>query len=107
MLHICASWGQIPINSKLTRELIKILLHLYNAPLKIPAGKNTNKPFMKSIHRIVFIILFILSTGIVFGQMNKQPFKFDDLQKLVNLSDPKISPGGSRDILIKPFNIFL
>jgi len=55
---------------------------------------------MNAINRIVFIIISVLSTGIIYAQANKKPFQLDDLQKLVNLSEPKISPDGSRIAVI-------
>lgn len=55
---------------------------------------------MSAINRIVFILLPVLSTGIIYAQPGKKPFQLDDLQKLVNLVEPKISPDGSRIAVI-------
>ena len=51
--------------------------------------------FMKLICQIIAIFLFILSSGNTFSQTKKEPFNLVDLRKLVNLSDPVISPDGN------------
>jgi len=53
---------------------------------------------MKSTTKTVFII--VLTAGIIFAQSNKKPFQLKDLRKLVNISDPQISPDGSRIAVI-------
>jgi dipeptidyl aminopeptidase/acylaminoacyl peptidase len=55
---------------------------------------------MKSTYQIIAIFLFILLSGTIFSQTAKRPFTLEDLRKLVNLSDPVISPDGSRIAVI-------
>ncbi len=52
------------------------------------------------IQTIVFIVFFALTSGIVLAQSGKQPFQVTDMRKLVNLSDPRVSPDGSRIAVI-------
>jgi len=53
---------------------------------------------MKSIAKTFFIL--ILTFGVILAQSNKKPFQLKDLRKLVNISDPQISPDGSRIAVI-------
>ena len=53
---------------------------------------------MKSITKTFFIL--ILTFGVTLAQSNKKPFQLKDLRKLVNISDPQISPDGSRIAVI-------
>ena len=53
---------------------------------------------MKSIIKTIFI--FVLTAGVLFAQSNKKPFQLKDLRKLVNISDPQISPDGSHIAVI-------
>lgn len=49
---------------------------------------------MKSNSYSLLILIIFLFSGIGTAQNVKQPFKLDDLRKLVGLSSPKISPDG-------------
>ncbi len=49
---------------------------------------------MKSNSYLLLILIILLFSGISTAQNAKQPFKLDDLRKLVGLSSPKISPDG-------------
>ncbi len=51
---------------------------------------------MKPIIAINFVLYLFFSCFTAFPQTSKQPFQLEDLRKLVNISDPAISPDGNR-----------
>jgi dipeptidyl aminopeptidase/acylaminoacyl peptidase len=51
---------------------------------------------MKPIKFIISLLLFICLTSAVSGQTGKNPFQLTDLRKIVNISDPQISPDGKQ-----------
>jgi dipeptidyl aminopeptidase/acylaminoacyl peptidase len=55
---------------------------------------------MKSIKVIVSLLLFICLSSLILGQTGKKPFQLTDLRKIVNVSDPQISPDGSQVAVI-------
>ena len=55
---------------------------------------------MKSVSRIVLVILFALSAKASLAQNQKQPFQLNDLRKLVRISSPRLSPDGSHIAII-------
>ena len=55
---------------------------------------------MKSIKIIVSLLLFICLSSVILGQNEKNPFQLTDLRKIVNVSDPQISPDGKQIAVI-------
>ena len=55
---------------------------------------------MKPIKVIVSFLLFICLSSVLSGQTGKNPFQFTDLRKIVNVSEPRISPDGKQIAVI-------
>ncbi|MFZ0454309.1 MAG: S9 family peptidase [Ignavibacteriaceae bacterium] len=51
---------------------------------------------MKPIKVYFFLLFFSYSSFFTFGQSEKKPFQLTDLRKIVNISDPQISPDGKQ-----------
>jgi dipeptidyl aminopeptidase/acylaminoacyl peptidase len=61
---------------------------------------------MKFINTIIFILFLIFITGSNFGQTNKKSFQLKDLRKLVNVTDPQISPDGRQIAVIVTHSVW-
>ena len=55
---------------------------------------------MKPIKVIVTLLLFICFLSVILGQTGKKPLQLADLRKIVNVSDPQISPDGNQIAVI-------
>ena len=55
---------------------------------------------MRSMIISIISFLIILSSGITFSQSKTNPFQLTDIKKLVNVSDPRISPDGKQVAVI-------
>lgn len=51
---------------------------------------------MKLLNRVSFVFVLILTYQVVIAQSTRQPFQLADLKKIVDISDPQVSPDGSR-----------
>ena len=55
---------------------------------------------MKLFYLFIISLQIVLTSGEVFSQSQKKPFQLTDLRKMVNISDPQISPDGKHIAII-------
>ncbi len=55
---------------------------------------------MRSTNFFIFFLFITMTSGKIFSQVQKNSFQLTDLRKIVNISDPQISPDGKQVAII-------